>query len=83
MNKFVKALLITLGINAFMLVLAYSGLAEFFIIIPIITAIEIVIGAIMAIAKQSRQTGAGVLVAGGIGLLIGLSICSSMSFGFH
>lgn len=83
MNKFVKSLLITTGANAFILLLGLTADPGFLVLLIFATAVEIVVGAIMMIPRQRRETGGGILVAGGISLLIGLSVCSTMSFGFH
>ncbi len=80
MNKFVKSLLITSGLNAVVFVLGFLD-PSFFIIFLVLSVVEFFGGLLMLIDKKSRQTAGGIITAAGIVFLIGLSICSGMSFG--
>ena len=82
MNKFSRTLLIVLGSNALIFGLSFA-LPALFIFFFLATALEILVGLVMLISKSSREAGSAVLVAGGIALLIGFSICSSMTYGGH
>lgn len=83
MNKFAKSLFLTMGFNALIILCGFAADAGFFILLMVTVALQISIGAIMMIPRQRRETGGGLFVAGCISLLIGLSICSTMSFNFH
>jgi uncharacterized membrane protein HdeD (DUF308 family) len=76
MNKFVKSLLITSGLNALCFALGFLD-PSFFFIFLLLAVIEFLGGLVMLINPDSRQTAAGIT------FLIGLSICSSSSFDIH
>lgn len=82
MNEFAKILLITAGINALLFVVSVFA-PIVFLLFFIVVALEVVCGFPMLFIRDLRERGGAFLVAGGISLLIGLSVCSSSNFNFH
>ena len=82
MKKFAQSFLLASAANAILLL---AGFAQPMIWVALwgAAATEILIGLFFVLVKSNRQSGAGLLLAGGISLLIGLSVCSSMTYNFH
>ena len=80
MNQFTKSALITLGVNAGLLFLSTVLSPIFFLFMFIGIIGEVLIGLLMLFTKGEKGTGGGMVIVGGVSLLIGLSICSSMTY---
>jgi heme/copper-type cytochrome/quinol oxidase subunit 4 len=90
MNKFVKYLLIILGLDVILAILAFSfvalcfnrsssGVLEFgFYVILICFVIQIITGLVFLANEEKRDIGKALLLSLGIIILIGYSICSSL-----
>lgn len=82
MSKFTKNLLIISGINLAILLLGLV-FVEILILWLLIMVVEFFIALILLIASETRAAGQAMLLSSLLGLLIGFSICSNMSFGLH
>lgn len=82
MSQFKRALLITGGLNISLFILGLFAV-EVLILFLVLCLGELVIGLLLIVSKDSRQTGQAILLAAGICLLIGFSVCSIMMTGFE
>jgi hypothetical protein len=82
MNRFAQIFFIAFAAN-----LASFGLGflepGFFVLLLVMIPGELIVGFVLMFYEQHRQTGAGLLVAAGVSLLVAGFICSSLAFGFR
>lgn len=77
MGKFTNALFLAAAVNTLLFVVGFLEPA-FFVVFLAVIAIEFLVGFILLLDKDSRQTGGGIMTAAAITLLIGFSVCSTM-----
>lgn len=82
MKGFAQPFFITLAANIFVFALGFLEPGFFFFILFAIP-IELLVGLLLLFFEQHRPTGAALLAAGGVMLLIAGFVCSSVSYGFH
>ncbi len=77
MTSFKKSLIIACTINTILLLTSFAFPASFLIMIGA-CLIEIIGGLLLLIGTETRSYGQGILLAGALGLLIGLSVCTAI-----
>jgi hypothetical protein len=77
MPDFKRALLVTGILNVFLYSIGFF-VPDIFLGFFVVCGIECVIGLLLLLSKESRMTGAGMILAGALGLLIGFAVCTMM-----
>lgn len=81
-NKIAKLALAISVVNVLIFLLSFA-LPVLFVFFFLAVGLEFIAGLFMLIDKDSRERGLAFLLASGICLLIGYSVCSTMTFNMH